>query len=278
MIFTHSFCSVCKAVSPENIPADSPKKKILKRLKPLTADGISLEAFQLSDQANTLHEKGILPLVRIRSKVSSFSSFATKTSAIKLLASKAMSGSGGKGDVKAATESDNIELEGEALIQNAEVTSLDPFLLAVPLPIKPFRTATQNDSKTTKKGKSSNDDTAIFEFEHSFPSECEMVSDENTAKVAKLHFSRIISDLASPGTKDRMRDPHLLFYISKILDPTTRDALCRSLRDGTDRFPGLVKVALDMVKINFDGTKSNSNSVGKRSGRFIADDDDDDDE
>ena len=184
--------------------------------------------------------------------------------------------SSGKGDAKTASaDSDNIELEGEALIQNAEVTSLDPFLLAVPLPIKPIRSATQADSKAAKSAdKSSSDD--VFEFEHSFPSECEMDSNENTAKVAKLHFARIISDLASPGTKDRMRDPHLLFYLSKILDPTTRDALCRSLRDGTDRFPGLVKVALDMVKINLDGTKSNSNSVGKRSGRFIADDDDDD--
>ena len=276
--FVYSFRSVCKAVSSEDIPADTPKKKILKRLKPLVADGISLEAFQLSDQANILCEKEILPVVRIRStRVSSFSSFSAKTNAMKSLAMKAMANSGSakeKGVEKEEAIEDKIELDGEILIQTSEAKSVDPFLLAVPLPIRPLKPP----SPASKARKPEIEDTVDSGFEHSFPSDCEMSSNENTAKVAKLHFSRLLSSLSQPGTKDRMRDPHLLYYMSKILDVPTRDALCRSLIDGTDRFPGLVKVALDMIKMSIDNSRSDSNSVGKRSGRFVSDDDEDSDE
>lgn len=271
-----SSCSVCKAASSEDVPSDTPKKKILKRLKPLVADGISLEAFQLSDQANILREKEILPMEKLRfTRVSSFSSFSAKTNAMKSLAMKAMASSGGgKGAEKVEAIEDKIELDGEILIQTSEAKSVDPFLLAVPLPIRPLKPS----STVTKSKKTEVDTTLDSGFEHSFPSDCEMSSNENTAKVAKLHFSRILSGLSQPGTKDRMRDPHLLFYLSKVLDVPTRDALCRSLVDGTDRFPGLVKVALDMVKMSIDNSRSDSNSVGRRSGRFISDDDEDSDE
>jgi hypothetical protein len=271
-------CSVCKAVSSEDVPADTPKKKILKRLKPLVADGISLEAFQLSDQANILCEKGILPVAKMRStRISSFSSFSAKTNAMKSLAVKALANSGSgkeKGVVKEEATEDKIDLDGEILIQSSEATSVDPFLLGVPLPIR----ALKPPNPASKGRKPEIEILADSGFEHSFPSDCEMSSNENTAKVAKLHFSRILSALSQPGTKGRMRDPHLLHYMSKILDVPTRDALCRSLADGTDRFPGLVKVALDMVKVSIDNSRSDSNSVGRRSGRFISDDDDDSDE
>lgn len=244
----------------------------------MVADGISLEAFQLSDQANILCEKGILPIVKSRStKVSSFSSFAAKTNAMKSLANKALSnGVSGKekGGEKEEVVEDKIELDGEILIQTSEAKSVDPFLLAVPLPIRPL----QRTNTASKARIAEIENIADSGFEHSFPSECEMSSNENTARVAKLHFSRILSGLSQPGTKDRMRDPHLLHYMSKILDVPTRDALCRSLIDGTDRFPGLVKVALDMVKMSIDNSRNDSNSVGRRSGRFVSDDDEDSDE
>ena len=277
----------------------SGKQKILRKAKPLVADGISLEAFKLSDQANVLFEKGILPLVKQRpvrptTSSSSFSSFSSKTNAMKSIAMKAVhKGGGGKGKEKemgGEETIDKIDLEGEVLIQSTEVTSVDPYLFAVPLPIQSLnvksakKAAVDAKRKTLKpiaklvanseSGSASAEDEG---FEHSFPSECEMENNENTAKVAKLHFNKILLGLSLPGTKIRMRDPHLLFYISKMLDSNTRDALCRSLTDGTDRFPGLVKVALDMVKMSLDtGRSDSSNSVGRRSGRFIPDDDDDD--
>jgi hypothetical protein len=249
------------------------KKKIPKhKIKPLLADGISLEAYQLSDQANMLFEKGILPLIKIKnsSKKSSFSSFTTKTSAMQSLAMKA-SGQKIKNEVKDETD-DYIQLIGEVLIQSKEVTSIDPFLFAVPLPISPLKPVKKTGPiKISKKNK----EIEIKDFEHSFPSECEMKSDENTARLAKLHFNRILNELLSDGIKDRMRDPHLISYIFKILDEPTRNALCRSLMDESNQFPGLVKVALDMVKLSLDSSRSNSNSRGSRSGRFIPDEEDD---
>lgn len=280
----------------------SGKQKILRKAKPLVADGISLEAFKLSDQANVLHEKGILPLVKQRAarpttSSSSFSSFSSKTNAMKSIAVKAVNKGGGKGkekDMGGEETVDKIDLDGDVLIQSTEVTSVDPYLFAVPLPIQSLnaksakkeaadaiRKTLKSTAKLDAKGESgSARGSAPAEdegFEHSFPSECEMENNENTAKVAKLHFNQILLGLSLPGTKIRMRDPHLLFYISKMLDSNTRDALCRSLTDGTDRFPGLVKVALDMIKMSLDTSRSDSsNSVGRRSGRFIPDDDDDD--
>ena len=261
-------------------------------MKTLQADGISIESFQLSDQANILYEKNILPLVRIRKtpKASSFSSFSSKTSAMKKLAQQASGQSGGKGHGKKVepdtAENDNkIELDGEVLIQSTEVTSVDPFLFAVPLPITTLKSVQTNKKKSKinqgggRDGKDIESLTDnIPEFEHSFPSECEINSDHDTSRLAKLHFNRILATISDEGTKERMRDPHLLFYISRILDLPTRDALCRSLMDGTPKFPGMVKVALDMVKMSLDTSRSNSNSVGSRSGRFLPDDDDDDDE
>ena len=280
----------------------SGKQKILRKAKPLVADGISLEAFKLSDQANVLFEKGILPLVKQRpvrptTSSSSFSSFSSKTNAMKSIAMKSVhkGGGGGKGKEKemgGEETIDKIDLEGEVLIQSTEVTSVDPYLFAVPLPIQSLKAKSAKKAAVDAKRKtlkptakfSANSESGSASasaedegFEHSFPSECEMESNENTAKVAKLHFNQILLGLSLPGTKIRMRDPHLLFYISKMLDSNTRGALCRSLTDGTDRFPGLVKVALDMVKMSLDTSRSDSsNSVGRRSGRFIPDDDDDD--
>ena len=292
-------CSVCKAVSTEDASDAglSGKKKILRKAKPLVADGISLEAFKLSDQANTLYEKGILPLVKKRSEKpattsSSFSSFSSKTNVMKSIAQKALNKGGGKGNEKGEEEHvDKIELDGEVLIQSTEVTSVDPFLFAVPLPIQSLNNKSAKKAAGDAKRKtiqptaktSAGDRVTIGTedegFEHSFPSECEMQNNENTAKVAKLHFNQILLGISNPGTKSRMKDPHLLHYLSKMLDANTRDALCRSLSDGTDRFPGLVKVALDMVKMSLDTSRSDSsNSVGRRSGRFIPDDDDDDDD
>ena len=287
----------------------------------LTADGISLEAFQLSDQANILHEKNILPLVRMKNipKNSAFSSFMAKTSAMQKGSGNNKQGSGissspllgtGKGLEKKGKDGekekkdndeivgDKIELDGEVLIRSVEVTSVDCMFFAVPLPISTLKnTAAINmkngknkinnvstgnsGGKGTKENKDNSKDNGKdsadsgIEFEHSFPSECEMQGDHDTMRLAKLHFTRILSSLSSDTIKERMRDPHLLLYISRILDLPTRDSLCRSLLDKNTQLPGMVKVALDMVKMSLDTSRSDSNSKGKRSGRFFADDDDD---
>lgn len=281
---------MCKAISPENIPEEKTEKKVpKKKVKALVADGISIEAFQLSDQANILFEKNILPLVKLKNvlqKASAFSSYSSKTSAMKRMAEKA---TGKKSAAENNGFDDKIELESDVLISNSETKTVDPFLLTVPLAIENLNKKIIKTKSTNKNNKNSKENKKVeneiekenevlnkITFEHSFPSEVEINGNENTGKLAKLHFKRILSELSLVSTKERMRDPHLLLYISRILDLPTRDSMCRSLMDGTPRFPGMVKVALDMVKMSLDANRADSkNSVGRRSGRFIPDDDDD---
>jgi hypothetical protein len=310
---------VFKAVSEEatKLAEAAAKKKGKRKPIVLTADGISLEAFQLSDQANTLFETGVLPSKKIsggtvtvkaggstpgKDKSSAFDSYSSKMQSIAARATGTggkSSGAGGssnnsnnnKGNSKDATVSnDNIQLNSEILIQNNDVTEVDPVLLAVPLPITQLKTPVAKAPTTAAAAalkKKATSGAAPFisnlpplpEFEHSFPSENEQAEDAQTARLAKLHFTKILSTMSSPGVKDRMRDPHFLQYLHKLLDKPTREALGRSLVDGSDKFPGLVKVALDMLKMTLGGAgKSDKNSVARRSGGHIQDEDEDDDE
>ena len=340
----------------ENITTNKKKKKKMmissKKSKILTADGISLEAFQLSDQANVLYEKGILPMkksttssrgsgggsgsVKGHSKQgsSSFDSYSSKLQAIAARAtssgiggssrSACSSSSGGGGGESTVGSNNNIQLTSEILIQNTDVTEVDPMLLAVPLPITPLihsqstgtattttnkrgtgtgkATTTHSNKKSTFSSRSSSSSSTsatpftsnlppLPEFEHSFPSEYEQTENPQIARLAKLHFAKILNTMTTTSSsssllevKARMRDPHFLQYLHKhtVLDKITKDSLGKCLVDNSEKFPGLVKVALDMLKMTLDGggssSKSNAkNSIARRSGRLIEDDEDDDD-
>ena len=230
----------------EELPAAAKKIK-RKKTTSMTADGISIEAFQLSDQAVQMFDKGVLSAAsrlvaeekspsaaaatgsnkNAGSSSSSSSLKAGKPVTMTSAALKAMKSDAAK-EEEAATL---IQLSGEALVRNQEVTSVDPYLLSVPLPISAM--AHSN-----------------LEFEHSFPTAAELQEDEKTARLAKQHLHRVLEKLNAPETKSRMRDPHLLVHMSSILDAPTRNALCKSVVDGTDRFPGMVKMALDMAKMS----------------------------
>jgi hypothetical protein len=236
----------------------------------MSADGISIEAFQLSDHAIQMFDKGVLPATRLvdedksspaaaaaagvsnkntgSSSRSSNPLKAGKPVTMTSAALKAMKSDAAK-EEEAATL---IELAGEALVRNQEVTSVDPYLLSVPLPISALAHSS-------------------LEFEHSFPTAAELQEDEKMARLAKQHLHRVLEKLNFPETKARMRDPHLLVHMSSILDAPTRNALCKSVVDGTDRFPGMVKMALDMAKMSL----GEDSAIKKRKGHSHEDEDDD---
>ena len=228
-------------------------------------DGISLEVFHLSDQANVLYDRGILPLNKLPS---------SKLTAQKGKNTKNKPDLSLKSEVK--SNMNIIRLDGEVLIQNNEVTEVDPLLLTVPLPIQTLQSLKNNGSSTS----SSN---VIVSFEHSFPSEWEINENAGMELLSKKHVLKIIEESTKIGGVISMRDPHFILYISKLLDKSTRNALCKSLLDGSITIPGNVKIALQMIALSIGDSNSSSssgkdkNSVARRSGRLIEDDDDEDD-
>ena len=124
---------------------------------------------------------------------------------------------------------------------------------------------------------------AAQDFEHSFPSPAELAESAATAAAAEKHFRHVLATAAAPGTKRRLRDPHLLLYLAARLDAPTHRALCGSLTDAAtaaaDALPGTVKVALDLLALASGGSPSAQRAVDKkkRTGAFVGDEDEDDD-
>ena len=130
-----------------------------------------------------------------------------------------------------------IKLEGPVLTGNSnEATAIDPLLLAVPLPIIQIGAISNSNSNTN-----------VNDFEHSFPSFHEIDNDQKLKKSASIHLYRtlgysffhyhltlfiiIIGNLNNNDTKNRLRDPHMLMYLGKIIDENSLLALCKSIVD-----------------------------------------------
>jgi hypothetical protein len=285
--------TAAEAVAAAAAQAD-PKKPKKGKARPLTADGLSLEAFQLSDQANTLVAKGILTAAKVArdlgpaaaAKASAFTSFSAKAKA------KAGARKDKGADDAAAGVADKVVLTGEVLLQSTEATEVDPYLLAVPMPILPLG-ADKGKGKGKGKGKSAPAAAAAAavppqvpaaqDFEHSFPSPPELGENAATAALAEKHFRHVVTTAAAPGTKRRLRDPHLLLYLAGRLDTPTHRALCASLTDpataATDALPGTVKLALDLLGVAAGGSPSSQRAVDKkkRTGAFVGDEDEEED-
>lgn len=277
------------------------KKKKKSKKKSMTADGIALEAFQLSDQAHILYTKGILTPLKLPSPAES----ATGTGP---------NNKGGKGRDKssfgafkdktaAQHEQGKVFLSGEILLQSTESRVVDPLLLAVPLPILPLigvaaaagTVAAKERGKGKKGGKGDKDSppaplSPLVDFEHSFPSAVEMNENSQTGTLAGKHFSQTLEGVNKPGTKRRFRDPHLLLHAARLLDKSTFAALCAALMSVgeiySDKLPGMVQMALDMVRTTISGANGGKNSPGgksskggnskaQRSGAFVGEEDDD---
>ena len=216
---------------------------VLSVAKRSTGD-LALEAYQLSDQAMTLFEKKIL-LTRHAHQESDHRR--------------------GKNPNK------DVQLASEVLVKTEEVLSLDPVLLCIPLPIDSQATTDKSkegevNTKHISRRKLGQVVTAselseisrvqigcvYDEYEHVFPtgSELREVKQKN---LARKHIGRLLRDGLKGESKDRLKDPHLLLYMSDLLDRDSMRQMCNYVSDKVSKRPSAkLSMCLDMLKMSFD--------------------------
>jgi hypothetical protein len=229
----------------------------------LNGSDISLEAYQLSDQAIELHEKKILPEISLNVKTT-------------------------------AADEDKVFLNSEVLVQNDEVTSVDCALFSVPLAIVSVDKSSPSGIKKiitpNRRGKvstlasTSNPDSIKVEaltdgdthfysdmtcpcfnmihifpvFEHVFLTSKEIQESERNQLIIQKHVVKTLKISDSNELRKRLSDPHLLQYLSAFLDDDCGHLLCSFVGGlgGNTRIPSKLSMALDMLKISFNDAQS----------------------
>ena len=235
--------------------ATKPKKRRAASVDAATravTPGLSLEAFELSDQCLSLAESGTLPRSRAQCTLPQKPPPKDKmrgriigpSSTIRPLA-------------------DPLPLNGPVVAQSEETTLVDPYILAVPLPIVAIGTGSVAPRRLKGASATSLPAQAPWrppplgvDFEHSFPSLGEM-GQASVALKARAHVSQMLSALLAGGGGDerftregmtrRLRDVHLLLYLAAgLVERETMAALCAALGRG-EPLPPAVLMALDLT-------------------------------
>ena len=221
--------------------------------------GLTLEAFELSEQAAVLHDRQILPSRLLAGDGKGKSKSKGKGNAGKTKLKSPTKG----GKTEADTDGECLVLNGNVLIANGvETKEIDPFLLAVPMPIVAIGTGSAPPRKSkgivTAKTASSppwRPAPLGVSFEHSFPSAIELQNcDSPIAKKASRHVLQVLADAAQPKMVARLRDVQLLLHLSKMLDEDTMRALCAVLATPATALPRGVLTAMEMLKLSLAGS------------------------
>lgn len=173
--------------------------------------GLSIEAFKLSDQAMRLIDKGLVALQK--DSQSSASSHSSSSS------------SGSSSNAK-TNHDEKVQLTSEVLLKNEETTEVDPLLLAVPMSII-HKQPTASAIVETNLLKSP--------FHHSFPTPSEINSKTEMSILAKKYSDQILQKLVKnnvDAVRKKLRDVHLLLYLSDILDMDTVRNIASCAADG----------------------------------------------
>ena len=218
--------------TPSTLPS-SPAAKRLKKtseastLASYTDKGLSVEAYRLSDQAGRLIVKKTLtsiPPSAYISKLKRQIQLETKKSSKPLK-------SGGI-DKNADTTNDNtieLYLNDDIILKTKETNIIDPYLITIPLSI----------TKTNPIQKGQNYD----RFVDIFPSKNEIESSYETKRLINKLIIELFKKMESPTAfintntntsnsnsfKDKLRDIHLLLYISEYLDADTMSDIIRCI-------------------------------------------------
>ncbi len=263
--------------------------------------GLVMEAFELSSQALELVDKGVLTLTKLAAPTGAERNGGAKEEVgvemktrrravinkMNMGAPSTSSSSSSSSKEKSARGSELIQLASAVLTQSDEATAIDPLLLAVPLPIvaldalapKVKAKADKSVQNRAARGKESKDspvewkpETLGVDFEHSFPSPCEMAADKDKVDDVNIHLCDVFEQLSSPSQPryatmfSRLRDIHLLYYISQYLDVGTMSQLGKILRDSkAATLPHAVKLSMDMLRLSLSSASVGSTRArGKR--------------
>ena len=270
--------------------------------------GLVMEAFELSSQALELAKKGILTATRL-APTSSLGTEEAKSERDRLGADvktrkRAVINKMNMGAVSSSSSSASssrvkargsklIQLASAVLAQSDETTVIDPLLLAVPLPIvaldamAPKVKAKADKSVKNRAARGNKDKEGPVEwkpeslgvkYEHSFPSPCEINANKEEMDEVTFHLCDVFEQLSSPSQPryssmfSRLRDIHLLFYLSQYMDAATILQLGKTLRDGkATTLPRTVKLSMDMLRLSFSSARrggSNATGDNRRSSRI----------
>ena len=246
--------------------------------------GLAMEAFELSKQAIDLYEKGILTKLPVQEtackgekSTSAVDAKAKSNSRRRVKNRMDMTASGSDSSdyyskVLDKDDSNKIRLASAVLTQSEETALLDPFILSVPLPIVSLgalspaiknKDESKNRADNKKKGTHKAMPVTIneeeqwappllgYDFEHSFPSPVELSKDEDLNDKALSHLYDVFSTLSEnphdAAKISRLRDVHLLEFISHVIDKRTMKDLCLGLKDGSLSLSVNIKMGFDML-------------------------------
>ena len=259
--------------------------------------GLVMEAFELSTQAVNLADKGVLTMKRLPYSGDSGPNEndpgdkgGKKKARGRAVINKMNMGTplSSTSNHPSKPDAELIQLSSAVLTQSDESTAIDPLLLAVPLPIvaldalaptvktKPDKSVlnrgSSNGSGATKGREGSVEwkpPSLEMAFEHSFPSPCEMAEDAECKENAQHHVCDVCEQLGAPGHPQyavmysRLRDIHLLYYLSQYLDIGSMMQLGKSLRNSkATTLPHAVKTSLEMLRLSLSSASSGKGSSG----------------
>ena len=264
--------------------------------------GLVMEAFELSTQALELVDKGVLTLTRLAASATAAAKEGgmdagadnmgqkktRKRAVVNKMNMGAAASSSSSPSSNAPTKeaakagAELIQLASAVLTQSDEATAIDPLLLAVPLPIvaldalapKVKAKADKSVQNRAALGKGSREgpvewkpESLGIDYEHSFPSPCEMAADKESKENVNFHLCDVFEQLSSPSQPryttmfSRLRDIHLLHYVSQYIDARTMTQLGKTLRDAkAATLPHAVKLSMDMLRLSLSSAESGGSS------------------
>lgn len=95
-------------------------------------------------------------------------------------------------------------------------------------------------------------------FEHLFLTKKEIQESERNQLIIQKHMLKTLKISDSEELRKRLSDPHLLQYLSSLLDENCSQLLCKFVGGSEEnaRVPSKLSMALDMLRITFDDAQS----------------------
>ena len=232
--------------------------------------GLSIEAFQLSDQTIKLIDENYLTYTNTIDEILRTISLLISTTTKKLVKK---SKDTTKSLKTSKTENYNedqpldtmIQLDKEILIKNEETKLIDPLLMVVPLPIiykQPIFTSstTTTTTNTNNNNNNNNNNNKIhhsISMKHSFPTQNEILINSDMSTLAKKYMQQILiklkkTQMIDKTISEKLLDIHILLYLYNLLDKETIENIVNAC----------VQVAV--VDIN-NNSNSKSVKLGSRS-------------
>lgn len=245
--YNRYFNSVGKYTEPKANAADKNKGKLSRPLNSIR-NGLSIEAYRLSDQANRLIQQGGVTVIP-GTLVADGSDTISKRKPSSLTRRATSSGSS---STESIAQRRQLHLHKQVLFKNRETTVVEPLLLALPLPILQKLPSSATPRSTTTATTASATAPSNFNFLHLFPTESELRHSVTTATLSRKLILQLVLKMEkglSSELKDKLRDIHLLKYLNEYFDHSSVCSIAQCVvSDSSTKLPSSVLMAIQMTK------------------------------